>query len=77
VLFSGNGDFSALVEAMQRHGVRVTVVSTISTQPPMIAAELRRQADVFLDILDLRPKIGRDTERHPARVTSSTLVDDD
>jgi uncharacterized LabA/DUF88 family protein len=46
----------------------------------MIAAELRRQADVFLDIVDLRPKIGRDTatrERHPARVTSSTLVDDD
>jgi uncharacterized LabA/DUF88 family protein len=57
VLFSGNGDFSALVEAMQRHGVRVTVVSTL----PMIAAELRRQADVFLDIVDLRPKIGRDT----------------
>ena len=77
VLFSGNGDFSALVGAMQRHGVRVTVVSTLSTQPPMIAAELRRQADAFLDIVDLRPKIGRDTERNPARVTSSTLVDDD
>ena len=43
----------------------------------MIAAELRRQADVFLDVVDLRPKIGRDTERNPARVTSSTLVDDD
>ena len=73
VLFSGNGDFSALVGAMQRVGVRVTVVSTL----PMIADELRRQADVFLDIVDLRPKIGRDTERNPARVTSSTLVDDD
>src|SRR6267142_7003756 len=45
VLFSGDGDFSALVEAMQRRGVRVTVVSTISTQPPMVADELRRQAD--------------------------------
>ena len=69
VLFSGNGDFSALVGAIQRHGVRVTVVSTL----PMIADELRRQADVFLDIINLRPKIQRDT----ARVTSSTLVDDD
>jgi hypothetical protein len=43
----------------------------------MIAAELRRQANVFLDIVDLRRKIERDTQRNPARVTSSTLVDDD
>ena len=54
---------------MQRHGVRVTVVSTL----PMIADELRRQADVFLNIADLQPKIQRDT----ARVTSNTLADDD
>src|SRR6201987_939424 len=47
VLFSGDGDFRSLVEAVQRRGVRVTVISTISTQPPMIADELRRQADVF------------------------------
>ena len=47
VLFSGDGDFRSLVEAVQRRGVRVTVVSTISTQPPMVADELRRQADVF------------------------------
>src|ERR1700726_1508705 len=45
VLFSGDGDFRSLVEAVQRRGVRVTVVSTISTQPPMVADELRRQAD--------------------------------
>jgi uncharacterized LabA/DUF88 family protein len=57
VLFSGDGDFRSLVEAAQRRGVRVTVVSTISTQPPMVAAELRRQADVFLDIVELQPKI--------------------
>jgi uncharacterized LabA/DUF88 family protein len=55
VLFSGDG-----VEAMQRRGVRVTVVSTISTQPPMVADELRRQADQFVDIIELQPKIGRD-----------------
>jgi len=60
VLFSGDGSFRSLVQAMQRHGVRVTVVSTTSTQPPMVADELRRQADVFIDLSDLRGKIGRD-----------------
>ena len=51
VLFSGDGDFRSLIEAVQRRGVRVTVISTISTQPPMVADELRRQADVFTDIV--------------------------
>jgi uncharacterized LabA/DUF88 family protein len=60
VLFSGDGDFRSLVEAVQRRGVRVIVVSTISTQPPMVADELRRQADQFIDIIDLQNKIGRD-----------------
>jgi uncharacterized LabA/DUF88 family protein len=59
VLFSGDGDFRPLVAAVQRRGVRVTVVSTISSQPPMIADELRRQADVFIDIVELRAKIAR------------------
>jgi uncharacterized LabA/DUF88 family protein len=67
VLFSGDGDFRSLVEAVQRRGVRVTVVSTISTQPPMVADELRRQADVFLDIVELQPKIGRDPAERAAR----------
>ena len=66
VLFSGDGDFRSLVEAVQRRGVRVTVISTISTQPPMVADELRRQADVLLEIVELHPKIGRDpSERAP------------
>jgi uncharacterized LabA/DUF88 family protein len=60
VLFSGDGDFRSLVEAVQRRGVRVIVVSTISTQPPMVADELRRQADQFIDIIELQGKIGRD-----------------
>src|SRR3954452_25425706 len=51
VLLSGDGDFRSLVEAMQRRGVRVSVASTISTQPPMVADELRRQADEFLDLV--------------------------
>jgi uncharacterized LabA/DUF88 family protein len=59
VLFSGDGDFRPLVEAVQRRGVRVTVVSTISSQPPMIADELRRQADLFIDLAELRPTIAR------------------
>ena len=60
VLFSGDGDFRSLVAAMQRRGVRVIVVSTITTQPPMIADDLRRQADVFIDLKELQPKLGRD-----------------
>jgi uncharacterized LabA/DUF88 family protein len=65
VLFSGDGDFRSLVEAVQRRGVRVTVVSTISTQPAMIADELRRQADVFLDLRELQPRIARDPVERP------------
>ena len=53
VLFSGDGDFRSLVEAVQRKGVRVSVVSTNSTQPAMIADELRRQADEFIDLMHL------------------------
>ena len=53
VLFSGGADFRSLVEAVQRRGVRVMAVSTMSSQPPMIADELRRQADVFTDLTDL------------------------
>jgi len=60
VLFSGNGDFRVLVEALQRKGRRVTVVSTTSTQPPMIADELRRQADNFLDLKTLQKEFGRE-----------------
>jgi uncharacterized LabA/DUF88 family protein len=66
VLFSGDGDFRSLVEAVQRRGVRVTVISTMSSRPPMIADELRRQADVFTDLVELKSKIGRDPSERPA-----------
>ena len=66
VLFSGDGNFRSLVEAVQRRGVRVTVVSTISSQPPMIADELRRQADVFTDLVELQSKLGRDPSVRPS-----------
>ena len=67
VLFSGDGDFRSLVEAVQRRGVRVSVVSTITTQPPMIADELRRQADEFVDIAHLMGRIGRDVSERNER----------
>jgi uncharacterized LabA/DUF88 family protein len=60
ILFSGNRDFTPLIEAVQRRGVRVTVVSTLVSKPPMIADGLRRQADVFIDLAELQTKIGRD-----------------
>jgi uncharacterized LabA/DUF88 family protein len=66
VLFSGDGDFRRLVEAVQRRGVRVTVISTISSHPPMLADELRRQADVFTDLMELRSRLGRDPSDRPA-----------
>jgi uncharacterized LabA/DUF88 family protein len=67
VLFSGDGDFRSLVEAVQRKGVRVSVVSTNTTQPAMVADELRRQADEFIDLVHLVQKIGRDPGERPER----------
>jgi uncharacterized LabA/DUF88 family protein len=64
-LFSGDGDFRPLLESVQRRGVHVTVISTITSQPPMAADELRRQADVFVDLAELKAKIGRDPAERP------------
>jgi uncharacterized LabA/DUF88 family protein len=67
VLFTGDGDFRALVGAMQLRGRRVSVVSTLQTQPPMVADELRRQADQFIDLADLEDQICRDPATRPVR----------
>lgn len=67
LLFSGDGDFRSLVEALQHKGKRVSVVSTLSTQPPMVADELRRQADQFIDIADLEKEICRDPSDRTGR----------
>jgi uncharacterized LabA/DUF88 family protein len=64
VLFSGDGDFRRLVEAVQRKGLRVTVVSTVRSQPPMVADELRRQADTFIELMDLESAIARASSNH-------------
>lgn len=81
VLFSGDGDFRSLVDALQRRGCKVTIVSTMSSNPPMIADDLRRNADHFIDIKTLQEEIGRvPSDRAPSRPVESdgdTLVDDD
>jgi uncharacterized LabA/DUF88 family protein len=59
ILFSGDGDFRTLVEALQHRGKRVSVVSTMNTQPPMVSDELRRQADQFIDLADMEKAIAR------------------
>lgn len=66
VLFSGDGDFRRLIEAIQRKGLRCSVVSTVKSSPPMVADELRRQADNFIELVDLQKSIGRSGDR-PAR----------
>jgi len=81
VLFSGDGDFRSLVEAVQRKGRKVSVVSTLATQPPMIADELRRQADHFVDLTTLQAKVGRDpserANRQAERVQQANAFSDE
>jgi uncharacterized LabA/DUF88 family protein len=67
ILFSGDGDFRRLVEAVQRRGLRVSVVSTTKSSPPMVADELRRQADEFIELNELGPMIARSHRVNAAR----------
>jgi uncharacterized LabA/DUF88 family protein len=76
ILFSGDGDFRSLVEALQQKGRRVSVVSTLATQPPMIADELRRQADHFIDLRELESEIGRAGNGRHARGTRTEPADE-
>ncbi len=79
VLFSGDGDFRRLVEAVQNRGVRVTVVSTVKTNPPLVADELRRQADEFIDLTELMPEIARahdGRDRRPPRALPASDAGD-
>ena len=67
VLFSGDGDFRRLIEAVQRKGVRASVVSTMRSQPPMVADELRRQSDLFIELQELEELIARDPQERANR----------
>jgi uncharacterized LabA/DUF88 family protein len=79
VLFSGDSDFRSAIAAVQRRGVRVTVVSTLKSQPPMASDELRRQADTFVDLADLASIIGRPRSTSPSlpRFLQPTAPDED
>ena len=78
ILFSGDGDFRRLVEAVQRKGLRVSVVSTIKSSPPMVADELRRQADDFIELADLAPLIARNpSERAPRGAGNGDMPSDE
>ena len=80
VLCSGSGDYRRLIEALQSLGKRVTVVSTMSTQPPMVSDDLRRQADAFLDLATLEKEVGRpprDAPSRPARYGAERRHDED
>ncbi|MTI17394.1 NYN domain-containing protein [Rhodobacteraceae bacterium RKSG542] len=76
VLFSGDGDFRSLVEALQRRGRKVSVVSTLQTQPPMIADDLRRQADHFIELATLMQRVGRDPNERPQRLNEDDNEDE-
>ena len=79
VLFSGDGDFRRLVEAAQRQGKRVTVISTVKSKPPMVADELRRQSDYFIELQDLKGEIARKggLSDHPQPLHHEDEFDDD
>ena len=77
VLMSGDGDFRAAIEAVQRKGVRVTVISTIRSQPPLASDDLRRQADDFIDLADLADLVARPARLDRARTPARPASEDD
>ena len=77
VIFSGDGDFRTLVEALQRRGRKVSIVSTMAPQPPMISDDLRRQADNFIDLMSLKSELGREPSERPVRRQEPAEINDD
>ena len=77
VIFSGDGDFRRLVDAVQHKGVRVSVVSTVKTQPSMAADELRRQADVFIELQSLADEIARRHVERPSFPATDVIEGDE
>lgn len=75
VLFSGHGDFFSLIDAIQREGVRASVVSTVRSKPPMVSDELRRKADNFIELYDLVDDIAGDQPQRPSHTFGAELSD--
>ena len=72
VLIAGDGDLRRMVEAVQQQGLRVTVMSSIRTQPAMVSDDLRRQCDQFIDLSDLAPDITRRQVEPRPRMAQAT-----
>ena len=77
MIFSGDGDFRTLVDELQRRGRKVSIVSTMASQPPMISDDLRRQSDHFIDLMTLKSEVGRDPSERPARRPEPVEAEDD
>lgn len=57
VLITGDDAFKPLVAAVQARGITVSVVSTLKSKPAMVGNALRRQADEFIEIVSMLPRI--------------------
>lgn len=57
LLFSGDGNYQYLIQAVQRTGCRVIVVSSETTAESTVADELRRQADGFIELATISDEI--------------------
>lgn len=77
ILFSGDGDFKHLIAAVQRKGIKVTVISTVRSQPVMAADELRRQADYFVDLLAIKNIVARKVSNSAQNENSTKNIDEE
>ncbi|MGB2107103.1 MAG: NYN domain-containing protein [Candidatus Puniceispirillum sp.] len=75
VLFSGDGDFCRLLEDVQALGVRTTVVSTNKTNPPMVADQLRRMADIYVDMADIASNISKNSSKDASKMSAKATND--
>ena len=68
VLVSGDGDFAYLLAALQRQGKKCTVISSVQSTQQICADSLRRTADQFIDLAQLKSKICRENNNSAERI---------
>lgn len=71
IIFSGNGDFTPLIEALKRRGIHTTVASTVRSEQSYCSDDLRRAADAFIDLDDIRSAISREPRNEKANSIES------
>lgn len=59
VIMSGSGDMIPVVEELQERGVRVTIISSKETPGTVVSDGLRRAADNFIDLAEIRSHVER------------------